>query len=51
MRNGISCALINVKSTRMVVLSEPSNDNDQEMKVNNALIKSLSGNDNITTRA
>jgi putative DNA primase/helicase len=51
MRNGISCTLINAKNTRMVLLSEPSNDNDQEMKLNNALIKSLTGNDNITARA
>jgi hypothetical protein len=35
-----SCTLINAKNTRMVLLSEPSNDNDQEMKLNNALIKS-----------
>ena len=28
-----------------------SNDNDQEMKLNDALIKSLSGNDNNAARA
>ena len=51
MRNGISCTLIKAKHTRMALLSEPSNDNGHEMKLNNALIKSLTGNDNITARA
>ena len=34
----------------MALLSEPCNDNDQERQLNNALIKSLTGNVNITAR-
>jgi len=51
MRNGISCSLIKARNTRLLLLSEPANDNDREMKLNNALIKSITGNDEITARA
>ena len=52
MRNGISCTLVNSRNTRMLLLSEPNNDEEgREMKMNNALIKSITGNDEITARA
>lgn len=51
MRNGISCSLVKAKNTRLLLLSEPSNDDYKEMKLNNALIKSITGNDDITARA
>jgi len=51
MRNGISCSLINAKNTRLLLLSEPNSDDNSEMKLNNALIKSITGNDEITARA
>lgn len=51
MRNGISCSLVKARNTRLLLLSEPSNDNNQEMKLNNSLIKSITGNDEITARA
>lgn len=51
MRNGISCSLINAKNTRLLLLSEPNSEDNSEMKLNNALIKSITGNDEITARA
>ena len=50
-RNGISCSLVNAKSTRMLLLSEPNNDDGREIKLNNNLIKTITGNDSITKRA
>ena len=38
MRNGISCSLVNAKGTRMLLLSEPNNDDGREIKLNNNLI-------------
>ena len=50
-RNGISCSLVNARNTRMILVSEPSNDDNNEIKLNNNLIKSITGNDPITARA
>jgi putative DNA primase/helicase len=51
LRHGISCSLVNAHNTRVLLLSEPSNEDGQELKLNNNLIKSLTGNDEVTVRA
>jgi hypothetical protein len=47
----ISCSLFNAKSARMRLVSEPNNDDGLEIKLNNNLIETMTGNDLITTRA
>ncbi len=50
MRNGISYSLVNAKNTRVILVSEPSSEEGEEVKVNNTLIKSITGNDRITAQ-
>jgi phage/plasmid-associated DNA primase len=50
-RNGICCSLVNAKNTRMMLVSEPSNDDYRETKLNDTLIKTLTGRDPITARS
>jgi putative DNA primase/helicase len=49
--NGVSCSLVNAKNTRVILVSEPSSEDGREVKLNNTLIKSITGNDRITARA
>ena len=51
MKNGVSCSLVNARNTRMILVSEPSSEDGKELKLNNTLIKSITGNDRITARA
>jgi putative DNA primase/helicase len=50
-RNGVSCSLVNARNTRVILVSEPSSEDGKEVKLNNTLIKSITGNDRITARA
>ena len=50
-RNGVSCSLVNARNTRVILVSEPSSEDGKEVRLNNTLIKSITGNDRITARA
>ncbi len=50
-RNGISCSFADARSTIMLLINEPNNDDGQEIKLNNNLIKTTTGNNSITARA
>ena len=50
-KGGVSSTLAQSKNSRVVMLSEPPNDNDNETHLNSSLIKSRTGNDSITRRA
>ncbi len=50
-KNGVSCSLVNARNTRVVLVSEPSSEDGKEVRLNNTLIKSITGNDRITARA
>ena len=49
--NCVSCSLVNARNTRVILVSEPSSEDGKEVKLNNTLIKSITGNDRITARA